>query len=136
MTSVLHQGVAIESHAPSDDGLLQFDEGDVILVLSDTLEVGVCVTHLLWCFNKNQFHISSRVRRDFYFFTWGPGVHPHALVFITCLYFSCTPVHLHFLFRVTGQVNVTLIYSHSRGNEVWQQQKFQMSQFKYHYKTS
>lgn len=37
------QAVATASHAPSEDGMLQFNEGDVILVLSnDTQEVGVC----------------------------------------------------------------------------------------------
>ncbi|XP_076597386.1 bridging integrator 2b isoform X2 [Chaetodon auriga] len=37
----LYKGVALESHAASEDGLLQFDEGDVILVLADTLEEGL-----------------------------------------------------------------------------------------------
>ena len=53
---VFHQGVALESHAASEDGLLQFDEGDVILVLADTQEVSVCdcvcvcvpEAHFLW----------------------------------------------------------------------------------------
>lgn len=37
------QAVATASQAPSEDGMLQFNEGDVILVLSnDTQEVGVC----------------------------------------------------------------------------------------------
>lgn len=40
-TVVLLQGVAVASHAATEDGLLQFDEGDVILVLSDTGEVSV-----------------------------------------------------------------------------------------------
>lgn len=34
----LYKGVALESHAASEDGLLQFEQGDVILVLSDTPE--------------------------------------------------------------------------------------------------
>ncbi|KAM9362181.1 bridging integrator 2b isoform 2-T2 [Symphorus nematophorus] len=37
----LYKGVALESHAASEDGLLQFDEGDVILVLTDTEEDGL-----------------------------------------------------------------------------------------------
>ncbi|XP_041817541.1 bridging integrator 2b isoform X2 [Chelmon rostratus] len=37
----LYKGVALESHATSEDGLLQFDEGDVILVLADTQEEGL-----------------------------------------------------------------------------------------------
>lgn len=41
VTVVLLQGVAVASHAVTEDGLLQFDEGDVILVLSDTQEVSV-----------------------------------------------------------------------------------------------
>lgn len=37
------QAVASKSHASSEDGMLQFNEGDIILVLSnDTQEVGVC----------------------------------------------------------------------------------------------
>ncbi|XP_056220249.1 bridging integrator 2b isoform X2 [Seriola aureovittata] len=34
----LYKGVALESHAASEDGLLQFEQGDVILVLADTRE--------------------------------------------------------------------------------------------------
>lgn len=34
----LFKGVAVESHAASEDGLLQFDEGDIIMVLADTQE--------------------------------------------------------------------------------------------------
>lgn len=41
VTVVLLQGVAVASHAATEDGLLQFDEGEVILVLSDTQEVSV-----------------------------------------------------------------------------------------------
>lgn len=37
-----NQGVALESHAGSEDGLLQFEVGDVILVVADTHEVCVC----------------------------------------------------------------------------------------------
>nr|XP_046240796.1 bridging integrator 2b isoform X2 [Scatophagus argus] len=37
----LYKGVAIESHAASEDGLLQFDQGDIILVLADTVEEGL-----------------------------------------------------------------------------------------------
>ncbi|KAM6946908.1 bridging integrator 2b isoform 1-T1 [Lycodopsis pacificus] len=33
-----YKGVAVESHAASEDGLLQFEQGDVILVLADTQE--------------------------------------------------------------------------------------------------
>ena len=40
---VIHQGVAIESHEADEEGALQFEQGDVILVLADTLEVSVCV---------------------------------------------------------------------------------------------
>lgn len=37
------QAVATASQATTEDGMLQFDEGDVILVLNnDTQEVGVC----------------------------------------------------------------------------------------------
>ncbi|XP_005933536.1 bridging integrator 2b [Haplochromis burtoni] len=32
----LYKGVALESHAASEEGLLQFEEGDVIMVLADT----------------------------------------------------------------------------------------------------
>lgn len=40
---VSDQAVATASHEPSEAGLLPFNEGDVILVLSnDTQEVGVC----------------------------------------------------------------------------------------------
>lgn len=40
---ICDQAVATTSHAPSEDGMLPFNEGDVILVLSnDTQEVGVC----------------------------------------------------------------------------------------------
>lgn len=43
MTLVSDQAVASASQAPTQDGMLQFDEGDVILVLNnDTQEVGVC----------------------------------------------------------------------------------------------
>ncbi|XP_031136544.2 bridging integrator 2b isoform X1 [Sander lucioperca] len=34
----LYKGVALESHAASEDGLLQFEQGDIILVLADTQE--------------------------------------------------------------------------------------------------
>ncbi|XP_034441807.1 bridging integrator 2b [Hippoglossus hippoglossus] len=34
----LYKGVALESHAASEEGLLQFEQGDVILVLADTQE--------------------------------------------------------------------------------------------------
>ncbi|CAN9512124.1 unnamed protein product [Ophioblennius macclurei] len=34
----LYKGVALESHAPSEEGLLQFEQGDVILVLQATLQ--------------------------------------------------------------------------------------------------
>ncbi|XP_035799219.1 bridging integrator 2b isoform X1 [Amphiprion ocellaris] len=34
----LYKGVALESHAASDEGLLKFEQGDVILVLTDSLE--------------------------------------------------------------------------------------------------
>ncbi|TNN78568.1 Bridging integrator 2 [Liparis tanakae] len=34
----LYKGVAVESNAASEDGLLQFEQGDVILVLADTQE--------------------------------------------------------------------------------------------------
>ncbi|XP_031731808.1 bridging integrator 2b isoform X2 [Anarrhichthys ocellatus] len=37
----LYKGVAVESHAASEDGLLQFEQGDVILVLADTQEEGL-----------------------------------------------------------------------------------------------
>ncbi|XP_029288624.1 bridging integrator 2b isoform X2 [Cottoperca gobio] len=37
----LYKGVAVESHAASEDGLLQFEQGDVILVLADTREEGL-----------------------------------------------------------------------------------------------
>ncbi|XP_022601264.1 bridging integrator 2-like isoform X3 [Seriola dumerili] len=37
----LYKGVALESHAASEDGLLQFEQGDVILVLADTREDGL-----------------------------------------------------------------------------------------------
>ncbi|XP_029990040.1 bridging integrator 2b isoform X2 [Sphaeramia orbicularis] len=37
----LYKAVAVQSHAASEDGLLQFDEGDVILVLSGTQEDGL-----------------------------------------------------------------------------------------------
>ncbi|XP_070759031.1 bridging integrator 2b [Enoplosus armatus] len=37
----LYKGVALESHAASEDGLLQFEQGDVILVLADTQEEGL-----------------------------------------------------------------------------------------------
>ncbi|XP_068567933.1 bridging integrator 2b isoform X2 [Cebidichthys violaceus] len=37
----LYKGVAVESHAASEDGLLHFEQGDVILVLADTLEDGL-----------------------------------------------------------------------------------------------
>ncbi|CAL1608751.1 unnamed protein product [Knipowitschia caucasica] len=37
----LYKAVALESHAASEDGLLQFDEGDVILVLSGSHEEGL-----------------------------------------------------------------------------------------------
>ncbi|TKS71072.1 Bridging integrator 2 [Collichthys lucidus] len=37
----LYKAVALESHAASEDGLLQFEEGDVILVLADTQEEGL-----------------------------------------------------------------------------------------------
>lgn len=43
MTLVSDQAVASASQATTQDGMLQFDEGDVILVLNnDTQEVGVC----------------------------------------------------------------------------------------------
>ncbi|XP_062250741.1 bridging integrator 2b [Platichthys flesus] len=34
----LYKGLALESHAASEEGLLQFEQGDVILVLADTQE--------------------------------------------------------------------------------------------------
>ncbi|XP_068598515.1 bridging integrator 2b [Brachionichthys hirsutus] len=37
----LYKGVALESHAASEEGLLQFDKGDVVLVLADTQEEGL-----------------------------------------------------------------------------------------------
>ncbi|KAM4625159.1 myc box-dependent-interacting protein 1-like [Polymixia lowei] len=37
----LYKGVAVESHAPSEDGLLQFEQGDVILVLAGIQEEGM-----------------------------------------------------------------------------------------------
>ncbi|KAK2862604.1 hypothetical protein Q5P01_002137 [Channa striata] len=37
----LYKGVALESHAASEEGLLQFEQGDVILVLADTQEEGL-----------------------------------------------------------------------------------------------
>ncbi|XP_026163240.1 bridging integrator 2b [Mastacembelus armatus] len=37
----LYKGVALESHAASEAGLLQFEQGDIILVLSDTQEEGM-----------------------------------------------------------------------------------------------
>ncbi|XP_030586044.1 LOW QUALITY PROTEIN: bridging integrator 2-like [Archocentrus centrarchus] len=37
----LYKGEALESHAASEEGQLQFEEGDVILVLADTLEEGL-----------------------------------------------------------------------------------------------
>ncbi|XP_034389273.1 bridging integrator 2b isoform X2 [Cyclopterus lumpus] len=37
----LYKGVAVESNAASEDGLLQFEQGDVILVLADTQEEGL-----------------------------------------------------------------------------------------------
>lgn len=50
MTLVCDQAVATASQAPSEGGMLQFDEGDVILVLSDANEVGVCTfsQHSRW----------------------------------------------------------------------------------------
>lgn len=42
LSCLSHQGLAIESHAASEDGLLQFEQGDVILVLAETQEVCVC----------------------------------------------------------------------------------------------
>uniref|UniRef100_A0A8D3B5F3 Bridging integrator 2b n=1 Tax=Scophthalmus maximus TaxID=52904 RepID=A0A8D3B5F3_SCOMX len=36
-----YKGLAIESHAASEDGLLQFEQGDVILVLAETQEEGM-----------------------------------------------------------------------------------------------
>lgn len=43
MTLVSDQAVASASQATTQDGMLQFAEGDVILVLNnDTQEVGVC----------------------------------------------------------------------------------------------
>ncbi|KAF3855763.1 hypothetical protein F7725_016486 [Dissostichus mawsoni] len=36
----LYRRVALESHAASEDGALQFEQGDVILVLNDTQQVG------------------------------------------------------------------------------------------------
>uniref|UniRef100_A0A672FU04 Bridging integrator 2-like n=1 Tax=Salarias fasciatus TaxID=181472 RepID=A0A672FU04_SALFA len=39
----LYKAVALESHAASEEGLLQFEQGDVILVLQAALQVGVCV---------------------------------------------------------------------------------------------
>ncbi|XP_044072589.1 bridging integrator 2b isoform X2 [Siniperca chuatsi] len=41
----LYKGVALESHAASEDGLLQFDQGDIILVLADTQECFSPVTN-------------------------------------------------------------------------------------------
>ncbi|XP_040890702.1 bridging integrator 2b isoform X2 [Toxotes jaculatrix] len=38
---VLYKGVALESHAASEDGLLQFEQGDIILVLADTQKEGM-----------------------------------------------------------------------------------------------
>uniref|UniRef100_A0A665WNP8 Bridging integrator 2-like n=1 Tax=Echeneis naucrates TaxID=173247 RepID=A0A665WNP8_ECHNA len=38
----LYKGVALESHAASEDNLLQFEQGDVILVLADAQEVCMC----------------------------------------------------------------------------------------------
>ncbi|XP_054473628.1 bridging integrator 2b isoform X2 [Anoplopoma fimbria] len=37
----LYKGVALESHAASEDGQLQFEKGDIILVLADTQEEGL-----------------------------------------------------------------------------------------------
>ncbi|XP_029358133.1 bridging integrator 2b isoform X2 [Echeneis naucrates] len=37
----LYKGVALESHAASEDNLLQFEQGDVILVLADAQEEGL-----------------------------------------------------------------------------------------------
>ncbi|XP_071350754.1 bridging integrator 2b isoform X2 [Trachinotus anak] len=37
----LYKAVALESHAASEDGLLQFEQGDIILVLADTPEEGL-----------------------------------------------------------------------------------------------
>ncbi|XP_030277346.1 bridging integrator 2b isoform X2 [Sparus aurata] len=37
----LYKGVALENHAASEDGQLQFDEGDIILVLEDAQQEGL-----------------------------------------------------------------------------------------------
>ncbi|KAM8756554.1 bridging integrator 2b isoform 2-T2 [Acanthopagrus schlegelii] len=37
----LYKGVALENHAASEDGQLQFDEGDIILVLEDSQQEGL-----------------------------------------------------------------------------------------------
>uniref|UniRef100_A0A3P8R4G9 BAR domain-containing protein n=1 Tax=Astatotilapia calliptera TaxID=8154 RepID=A0A3P8R4G9_ASTCA len=42
----LYKGVALESHAASEEGLLQFEEGDVIMVLADTQQVCLCSVYL------------------------------------------------------------------------------------------
>lgn len=44
------------SHAQAEDGMLQFDEGDIILVLNnDTQEVGV-FTFLTFCASLGRIH--------------------------------------------------------------------------------
>lgn len=52
LMTVYHQAVAVESHAASEGGLLQFEQGDVILVLDDTREVCVrsCVLFIIFLF--------------------------------------------------------------------------------------
>lgn len=39
VTSASHQGVALKSHAASEGGQLQFEQGEIILVFADTQQV-------------------------------------------------------------------------------------------------
>ena len=76
VTCVLQKGVALENHAASEEGLLQFDEGDVILVLNDPQEVSICVN---FC-GTSATHSSHFLRRHGY---------SHVVVFINFCLLVC-----------------------------------------------
>lgn len=61
LTLLSDQAVASVSHAQAEDGMLQFDEGDIILVLSnDTQEVGL-FTFLTFCVSLGRIRDESLV---------------------------------------------------------------------------
>ena len=56
--------MALENHAASEDGQLQFDEGDIILVLEDSQQVSVCsclgIANFMWYQRDQRLHDSYK----------------------------------------------------------------------------